>query len=373
VYQYKDHLGNNRLSYTFLQDQLYVPGQPVQFQILEENHYYPFGLKHSNYNTNQYQFVEVENGTDYYINITQVPAGYSSAYKYKFENKEWQDELGLNVTAMDFRHYDSAIGRFNGMDRLTELAPEISPYRFAFNNPVYWNDPTGLIEEGSNGQAICPTCPNNAKFKPAIDDPDRVFEYDAELDIAIEVTELNDVEYVGTRKTETTQSNNDSSSGLNILDYLYGAGGDIGNELFKKGSYKQTNGNIGNFRDRPFKRLSNNAKAHYNFYKDLKGLKKAGVATTVILGSIEISNGAIQDYKNYTTKGSTNFKNTAIASAEVGTGIVVGWVAGAMTGAAIGTAVPIPLVGTVVGFVAGAYFGNKASKAAGNLVKEAYE
>jgi len=367
VYQYKDHLGNNRLSFT---NNILSPGS---MKILEENHYYPFGLKHTNYNTNHYEFVEVENGNDYYINIEQLPAGGVSNYKYKYNGKEYQDELGLNVTAMDFRHYDSAIGRFNGMDRLAELAPEISPYRFAFNNPVYWSDPSGLSEEGSNSIAICPTCPNTPKFQPAIDDPNRVFEYDAESDVAIEVTELNEVEIVETRKTQTTQSNNDSSSGLNILDFSYGAGGDIGNELFKRGSYKQTNGNIGNFHDRPFKRLSNNAKAHYNFYKDLKGLKKAGVATTVILGSIEIGNGAVNDFKKYKKTGSTNFKNTVKASAEVSAGIGVGWAAGAISGAAIGTAVPVPLVGTVVGFVVGGVAGYYASEAAGNLVEKAYE
>lgn len=32
------------------------------------------------------------------------------------------------------------------MDRLTELAPGITPYRFGFNNPNYWADPTGLFE-----------------------------------------------------------------------------------------------------------------------------------------------------------------------------------------------------------------------------------
>ncbi len=93
----------------------------------------------------------------------------------------------------------------------------MSPYRFAFNNPVFWSDPTGLSEEDSNGQAICPTCPNNAKFKPAIDDPNRVFEYDAESDVAIEVTELNEVEIVETRKTQTTESDNDNWW---VLDWL---------------------------------------------------------------------------------------------------------------------------------------------------------
>ncbi|HRE77744.1 MAG TPA: hypothetical protein PLL09_07965 [Flavobacterium sp.] len=37
---------------------------------------------------------------------------------------------------MDFRQYDAALGRFMAMDRLTELTPGITPYRFAFNNPA---------------------------------------------------------------------------------------------------------------------------------------------------------------------------------------------------------------------------------------------
>jgi len=50
------------------------------------------------------------------------------------------------MTAMDFRQYDAASGRFVAMDRLTELAPGITPYRFAFNNPNYWSDPSGLFK-----------------------------------------------------------------------------------------------------------------------------------------------------------------------------------------------------------------------------------
>lgn len=32
------------------------------------------------------------------------------------------------------------------MDALSELAPSQTPYRYGFNNPVYWTDPTGLFE-----------------------------------------------------------------------------------------------------------------------------------------------------------------------------------------------------------------------------------
>jgi RHS repeat-associated protein len=72
-------------------------------------------------------------------------------YKYKYNGKELQDELGLNVTAMDYRQYDSAIGRFYSPDVFSELSHSITPYRFAYNNPVFFSDPTGLYEVDGNG------------------------------------------------------------------------------------------------------------------------------------------------------------------------------------------------------------------------------
>ena len=71
----------------------------------------------------------------------------SDSYKYKYNGKEWQDELGLNVTAMDFRQYYNAIGRFNGIDVLSEMQYSHTPYHFGYNNPVYWADPPGLISD----------------------------------------------------------------------------------------------------------------------------------------------------------------------------------------------------------------------------------
>ncbi|WCM40978.1 hypothetical protein MG290_08375 [Flavobacterium sp. CBA20B-1] len=67
-------------------------------------------------------------------------------YKYKFLNKEYEDSFVLNVTETDYRHYDSALGRFNVIDPLAELAPDFTPYRYGFNNPVLFSDPSGLFE-----------------------------------------------------------------------------------------------------------------------------------------------------------------------------------------------------------------------------------
>ena len=92
-------------------------------EIVEENNYYPFGLKHEGYN--------------------ELPG---AGYKYKFLNKEYEDSFGLNVTETDYRQYDAASGRFNVMDALSEMAPNYTPYRYGFNNPILFSDPSGLFE-----------------------------------------------------------------------------------------------------------------------------------------------------------------------------------------------------------------------------------
>ncbi|WP_308131210.1 hypothetical protein, partial [uncultured Flavobacterium sp.] len=50
--RYKDHLDNIRLSYAE------NPQATGTLKVMEENHYYPFGLKHTNYNSNVLAFRE---------------------------------------------------------------------------------------------------------------------------------------------------------------------------------------------------------------------------------------------------------------------------------------------------------------------------
>ncbi|ESU23747.1 hypothetical protein FEDK69T_11530 [Flavobacterium enshiense DK69] len=54
-----------------------------------------------------------------------------------FSEKESVQALRLDITEMDFRKYDSTIGRFYGMDLLSESSYEMSPFHFEGNNPNY--------------------------------------------------------------------------------------------------------------------------------------------------------------------------------------------------------------------------------------------
>ncbi|HWB90839.1 MAG TPA: RHS repeat-associated core domain-containing protein, partial [Puia sp.] len=99
--------------------------------LVEENHYYPFGLVMQgisdravkwNYAENKYR----GNGGD------------------ELQNKEFSDGSGLEEYDAFFRLYDPQIGRFGSIDPLADVFEGYSPYSFAGDNPIGYNDPLGL-------------------------------------------------------------------------------------------------------------------------------------------------------------------------------------------------------------------------------------
>ena len=92
--------------------------------------YYPFGLKHKGYN-----------------NVISS-LGNSTAQKFGYNGKELNDELSLNWHDFGARNYDASLGRWMNLDPLAEKMRRHSPYNYAFNNPIYFIDPDGMMPKG---------------------------------------------------------------------------------------------------------------------------------------------------------------------------------------------------------------------------------
>ncbi|WP_250149327.1 RHS repeat-associated core domain-containing protein [Flagellimonas sp. 389] len=134
VYNYTDHLGNVRLSYQDADNNGSI--DPAN-EIIEENNYYPFGMKHSGYNGNV------------------SPLGSSLAKKFKYQGQELNNSLGYNMYEFELRHYDPTIGRFVTTDPYEQFH---SPYVAMGNNPIVSFDPDGGYCYDANGNQIaCPT------------------------------------------------------------------------------------------------------------------------------------------------------------------------------------------------------------------------
>ncbi len=61
---------------------------------------------------------------------------------YLFGEKELQEET--QVYDFEARMYDPWLGRFNSIDPLTDLSRKWTPYAYSNDNPIRFNDPTGL-------------------------------------------------------------------------------------------------------------------------------------------------------------------------------------------------------------------------------------
>ncbi|WP_298548923.1 DUF6443 domain-containing protein [uncultured Aquimarina sp.] len=136
VYQYKDHLGNIRISFSdkdkdgkidVLRNDADVDGDnDYAHEILQEKNYYPFGLQHKGYNN----VIVSEN-------------------KHKtYQGKEYEEELGKDTYAFGWRDYDPATGRFSKIDRFSEKYYAVTPYHFSANNPIFFKEINGDSIQG---------------------------------------------------------------------------------------------------------------------------------------------------------------------------------------------------------------------------------
>ncbi|OBW40486.1 hypothetical protein AB670_03150 [Chryseobacterium sp. MOF25P] len=140
IYNYTDHLGNIRLSYTdtnkdgVIQPRQYFVSEcdgnwnpPFEFptcidnwkpgEIVEINNYYPFGLMHN------------------YTATTQ------NAYQYKYQGQELQE---TGFYSFKWRNYMPDVGRFFNIDPLAEKYTHNSTYAFSENRVIDARELEGL-------------------------------------------------------------------------------------------------------------------------------------------------------------------------------------------------------------------------------------
>ena len=110
----------------------YVSRVTVNFEandgitVIQRDDYYPFGLTFNSWNV-------------------------SPKNQYTYNGFEAQSEMGW----FDYqaRYYDPALGRFNNVDPAADLMRRHSPYNYAFDNPIRFTDPDGMMPEDKTHKA----------------------------------------------------------------------------------------------------------------------------------------------------------------------------------------------------------------------------
>ncbi len=97
----------------------------VKGPVVQVEDYYPFGLTFNSYTR--------EN---------------SSPQRFLYQDKEWQQDLNLNLYDFEWRQYDPLIVRTTTIDAHADSYPILTPYSWVTNNPLSIIDPDGRdVEE----------------------------------------------------------------------------------------------------------------------------------------------------------------------------------------------------------------------------------
>jgi RHS repeat-associated protein len=112
-YDYKDHLGNTRLSYKEQNGKLLKTAETA---------YDPWGMV-----------------------LAGISQKNNPANRWELQGHEKESTFGLNRIQFGARTYNPTIGRFDEADPLAEVMNNFSPYAYCYDNPINFFDNDGMI------------------------------------------------------------------------------------------------------------------------------------------------------------------------------------------------------------------------------------
>ncbi|MCR6637786.1 MAG: hypothetical protein NVV82_01995 [Sporocytophaga sp.] len=139
TYELKDHLGNVRV-------------------VIND---FKMGVDNTGDSKADYYLAKISSFSDYgpFGELLEARTANANKYRYGFNGQEKDNEN--NWLSFEFREYDPRIIRFFAIDPLVKVYPELTPYQFASNTPIWAQELEGLEANYTNEGSVNPLSGEN--------------------------------------------------------------------------------------------------------------------------------------------------------------------------------------------------------------------